>query len=368
MTAESAAAIFEDELQEGYGIATEGVALATEILRASVVDENENVQQAVASIIDLMGRGGKRARGVLAQESYKMYGGTDRNVMVTVAGVMELVHAYLLVLDDMADDAMTRRGGPAAHIYIRNHFLGKRMSKRHATKLGIDMATTTSLIAENVAFQMLNGLEGPEAGHKSTAIDILTKGLMRTGIGQLRDMEPKDYKNVNINEVLRTTRDKTAYYTFLLPIQVGAALAGVSPEDGGLDKFKRFAEYAGLGFQFTDDILGMYGDKQEIGKSPKSDLEEGKLTYMMARALEYASRRERRTLLRALGKASISDRRFVKVKRIIEETGALDQTGREAWDYLDRAKAELEILAKTHDERYILFFGELATSGVKRDS
>ena len=56
-----------------------------------------------------------------------------------------------------------------------------------------------------------------------------------------------------------------------------AILANLSDED--VSKLNKFADFIGLAFQITDDILDIEGDQNLLGKPIGSDEENGKLTY-----------------------------------------------------------------------------------------
>ncbi len=73
---------------------------------------------ALDSYMAILRRGGKRIRGALAMAGYHLAGGEDEQLARRVALVIELIHAYLLVIDDIADRSELRRGGPTAHKII----------------------------------------------------------------------------------------------------------------------------------------------------------------------------------------------------------------------------------------------------------
>ena len=49
-------------------------------------------------------------------------------------------------------------------------------------------------------------------------------------------------------------------------------------------KLSEFGRAVGKGFQLHDDLLEIYGDPKEMGKSLGSDIKEGKQTYMVIKA------------------------------------------------------------------------------------
>src|SRR5678815_816435 len=59
--------------------------------------------------------------------------------------------------------------------------------------------------------------------------------------------------------------------------------------------------HAGEAFQITDDILGIYGDQKDLGKTPGDDVREGKGTMLTLHALKHAKPADKAFLQRCLG-------------------------------------------------------------------
>ena len=61
--------------------------------------------------------GGKRLRPMLMQETYRMFGGTDRVIEPFMAAI-EMIHTYSLVHDDLPamDNDEYRRGRKTTHV------------------------------------------------------------------------------------------------------------------------------------------------------------------------------------------------------------------------------------------------------------
>jgi geranylgeranyl diphosphate synthase type I len=64
---------------------------------------------------------------------------------------------------------------------------------------------------------------------------------------------------------------------------------------------KRLVVIAGKAFQITDDILGIYGDQKDLGKTPGDDIREGKGTMLTLYALKHAKPTDKAFLQRCLG-------------------------------------------------------------------
>jgi hypothetical protein len=51
-----------------------------------------------------------------------MFGGNDQDVINKMSLVLEMIHAYLLITDDISDRSELRRGGPTAHRILEDWF------------------------------------------------------------------------------------------------------------------------------------------------------------------------------------------------------------------------------------------------------
>src|SRR5690606_17468007 len=71
--------------------------------------------------LDILARGGKRIRGGLVMVGYEMCGGANRKMIVQAARAIEMLHAYMLMIDDIQDRSALRRGKPSAHKMIESY-------------------------------------------------------------------------------------------------------------------------------------------------------------------------------------------------------------------------------------------------------
>jgi geranylgeranyl diphosphate synthase type II len=75
---------------------------------------------------------------------------------------------------------------------------------------------------------------------------------------------------------------KTSAYSFALPLQAGALLAGA--DDRTVARLGEAGRTMGIAFQLVDDLLGVFGDPTRTGKSVTSDLRTRKQTPLLAHA------------------------------------------------------------------------------------
>lgn len=99
------------------------------------------------------------------------------------------------------------------------------------------------------------------------------------------DLTPADY--------LDMVRLKTAYYTVVVPLRLGALAAGATPSAA----FEAAGVALGAAFQIRDDVLNLTADAGVYGKEIGGDLQEGKRTLMVLDWLERAPASERAAFL-----------------------------------------------------------------------
>lgn len=297
------------------------------------------ISQASSDVLrTFFARGGKRARGCLAYVSYKMFGGQDESLALTLSHVIELIHAAILIDDDVADRSGTRRGGPTVH-KIFEDIHRERSLAGDVGHFGEAMAIHAAVLLKSVAFLELERLQVsqlPALQHE------LHQTIVRTMHGQLADIYFDSKRDVSENDIEYVLRSKTGYYTFLSPLRLGGILAGASEE--AMASLEYYALPAGMAFQLQDDIIGLFGEAQKSGKSNKDDLREGKMTLLMHAALRMATQEEQTFLRGLLGADTITDDELESVQCIVRESGALNHVLNRAQGFVDGAVQAVEAL------------------------
>ena len=134
--------------------------------------------------------------------------------------------------------------------------------------------------------------------------------------------------------MLLVHRLKSAVYTVVSPLRIGATLAGGSV--GLLGELERFGLDIGVAFQLRDDVLGAGFDAGQIGKSA-NDLLEGKRTLLVVRAWPAADEAGRSALERVLGRADATRQEVEAARAVIRSTGSLDYSERRIAELAGRA-------------------------------
>jgi len=281
-------------------------------------------------LVDAVGallRGGKRLRAAFLYWGYRAGGGPDSEAVLRAATAMEFFQAAALLHDDVMDDSDTRRGMPTAHKRLANEHAaaswagsGDRFGLAGAI-LGGDLCLTWSdeLFATS-------GLPAAELARARPVFDRMRTQLMG---GQFLDVleSARGWDELTTEERItrarRVIRYKSAKYTIEHPLLIGAAAAGVSAADH--DALSNYGLDLGEAFQLRDDVLGVFGDPAQTGKPAGDDLREGKLTVLVALALDHATSTTVEMFDKLLGLPDLDEPRVDELRAAITASGALDR-------------------------------------------
>lgn len=274
--------------------------------------------------------GGKCVRGILTILGYQLAGGKELERILPAAVAVELLHNALLIHDDYIDDDKVRRGKPTVHeIYKR------RKGEHYGASMAVVVADTAIFLANKLLAE-LNFSKNRVV--KATA--ELNRFLVNTCFGELMDID-FDYKQkISWNDILKVRTYKTAHYTFVMPLVVGATLGGA---DRKLIKcLVEYGEPVGLAFQLRDDVLGVFGNTAQTGKSNDSDIRKGKKTLLFFRSLEYTKGADKKFLGKYYGSSELDSGKIEKIRKIIKESGALDYSEKMAEKLIEESKRKIQ--------------------------
>ncbi|MBL7085721.1 MAG: polyprenyl synthetase family protein [Candidatus Cloacimonetes bacterium] len=298
---------------------------------------NKNIMQVVKAMVSLILQGGKRVRGTLIKYTYDAISDKESSVILDLAMATEIIHGYILMADDIMDRDEKRRGFLTAHKMLENYY-EKEYYKSGKQHIGISLGLMSFTLANHLAFEIILNLKMPEQ-IKDAILKHLHETIRFVVYGQVLDMATEFEDNVTEKDVINVHKHKTAYYTFRNPMMTGAILAGA-----GKDQIKVLNDYAmnvGIAFQLRDDILGMYGDEEKIGKPVGSDIKEGKKTMLIVKALESGNKKDIEFIASKLGRPKLSKKNLEKFRQIAQDTGSLDYSHKLIQKYIKKGKQYL---------------------------
>jgi geranylgeranyl diphosphate synthase type I len=120
--------------------------------------------------------------------------------------------------------------------------------------------------------------------------------------GQMLDIgfENREFNDLTMDEITKMQYLKTGVL-FEFSCMTGARIALNKMEDPLIDVVQKYAKLAGTAFQIQDDIIGLVGEEETVGKPIGSDITEGKRTLIAVHAVTHANSEQKKVLLHALG-------------------------------------------------------------------
>lgn len=305
---------------------------------AEAKKDDDLVYESLEHVKTMTLAGGKRLRPAFMFYGYLAAGGEDRERLLNTAVAVELIHMFLLIHDDIIDRDALRHGEPTLH--ERYRAWGKRyLNLENPEHFGDSIA----LIVGDMLFALGNDIiftSGFPEKNIYAALSRMQKIVSHTVVGQARDIYIEYKGEATEAEILSMYEKKTARYTVEGPLHLGALLAGGTPELAA--ELSRYALPIGIAFQIQDDILGIYGDEERIGKPVGSDIREGKITLLVSHVFEHADRATKKELDQLLKKRqtlALAD--IERFRTIIRETGALAAAKELALRYIEDGKRAL---------------------------
>jgi geranylgeranyl diphosphate synthase type I len=294
--------------------------------------------------------GGKRLRGALTRESYQMFGGEEEYNILKASMVVELIHGFGLIHDDIMDNDDLRRGKPTIHEqYLREILENKDSTKEEAYLYGISMAMMIGDLGPLFSNLIIAETNFPPE-RKVKLLSKLSETVLYTIYGQGMDVTFEQNEIPTEEEAMQVHRYKTAYYTITGPLQYGALLAGIEETDPRYQALEKYGLPIGIAFQLKDDELGIFSESEKIGKPVFSDLRQGKVTVLFAKAFENADNGKLKFLKKVHGHPEASSEDLEKVKEIIVETGALEYSRNLSLQLIDEGTSYIKEV--TSDEKY----------------
>ncbi len=258
--------------------------------------------------------GGKWMRPKLVYLAYHAFGGQDWQACSDLAAAYEMLHAALLVHDDVIDRDFVRRGSATLGAIYRD----AAAAQGHASEVSDHAGYSAAIIAGDLLLTAsLRLAASATVGHAQSGAILATvhEAIFASAAGELDDLLfSLGRVSPGLGDVLNMERLKTAVYSFEMPLRAGALLAGAGQESA--DALASVGRDIGVAYQVVDDVLGTFGQESVTGKSVESDLREGKSTILTTFAQGSGEFADALTAFRG-GRAEVDD-----VRAVLHELGA----------------------------------------------
>ena len=329
-------------------------------------DDNPLIASFKDDLADLS-TGGKLLRGTLIVLGYLIGGGERPEDADPLAIAYELFQTAILVHDDIIDHADLRRGKMTVHRRYSCRLAARDTKMVSAAEAPGRLAESAALCVGDLGLFTAN-LEIAKAYREHPALGDVISYFDETAINTIRgelldvilpyELQDPTYSPAERKELLeRSVRDiyhlKTACYSVIGPLHLGMLLAGTDSKH--MRALDRAADEIGIAYQIMDDIPGIYADPDLLGKDIGSDIAEFKQTILYLYVDIYKPEYKEQ-LMEHYGKAATHDS-LDEVRRIFEESGALDYARDAMNACFDRAIGAIKRMRSMDDEYRDILIG-----------
>jgi len=304
-------------------------------------------------------------------------GAQAEQLALPLAAAVEVFHVWTLVHDDIIDNDPTRRRGPAAHVLAARRASREGLiPNENLNEYGRDTAILAGDALHGWTVTILSSLYPSRKAElvleliRAMETDLLTDLLhgealdTRFGLVPLRNLA-RSRLSLDEKTLLNVSRLKTAaLLEYCAAAGTLLALNDPSRDHPHVRAMTSFARHCGIAFQLRDDILGISGNADRMGKSVESDIRQGKKTVIFMAALSRADADKRRELLALYGNPAAPGAEIERARQLLQELGGLDHAARLAADHLSTALRQLKALP---DSKYSRLLADLARTMAERN-
>lgn len=295
-------------------------------------------------IWDFIWRGGKRWRPALMMLCCSAVGGKPKKYLdLTV--LPELVHNGTIMVDDVEDNSVKRRGKPCTH-----------------KKFGVDIAINDGNLLYFVPLALLYRNKKRLSQKKIVSIyNTYAEEMLKLSFGQGMDIlwHKTNKKQINEAQYLQMCSYKTGTLA-RMAAQIGAILGNGTKKQ--IKVLGEFASAIGVAFQIQDDILNLF-PKTGWGKEMGDDISEGKQTLLVIRTLKHASKKDAKKLKKILSMRTKNKRTIKQAIAIIEKYDAVDYSRKKAAELMEKSwKKASQVLKKSRSKEHLEEFAKFLIS------
>ena len=295
-------------------------------VNAQLLDQLRSRSEVVVDIVEHVARfRGKQIRPVLLLLFNRMLNRSATDSARMLAAAVEMIHTATLVHDDVIDGADTRR---------------------HVATVHQRWNTETSVLLGDFLFSRAFHLSACTGD--AIACQLIGRATDRTCEGELNQSVVRMNRSLGERDYFRIIRDKTGQL-FALSCLLGARAADATSAQQRAAQ--RYGMRIGLAFQIADDILDLNAETASTGKDAANDLQNGRTTLPLLRALRLCPQDERDQLLQRLQQASGQDVAGLSGDPFI--AAGIQSAAATAGELADRAIADLRCFPESADRQLL---------------
>ena len=270
----------------------------------------------------------KRLRPVLLTLTGQAFG-VDEDDLRHAALAVELLHNFTLVHDDIMDDDLLRHGQPTVQ---------KKWD------------SATAILAGDGLFAESQRAISRVRNNTQKVCTVFNDGALAVCVGQAYDKEYENKQSITLEDYLHMIEKKTGVMLSIC-MEIPAVLANL--DEGACSQLRNFGYDIGKGFQIQDDVLEIFSDADEMGKSLGSDVIAQKQTALTLMAQKKAQEQWSEFCQRSEGQSI--DEKLTGMRTIFKDTGVYAETTAMAEEYFNNAVGNLAVLPGTGREELVAF-------------
>lgn len=227
----------------------EDMLLVKKSVKKIIKNDNDKINSIISNFFK---QGGKGVRPLLTLVCSKLGKFSNKEDVINIAVIVEIIHTTTLIHDDIIDKATERRG----NITLNNLYDNK-------TALFIGDFLFSRVLKEVSKIQ-------DERIHY-----YLSKTLKNLCLGEI--IQHNDLFNIKTRRIdyLKKIRNKTAILIAFACVS-GAIISKANSKD--IEASYKFGYYLGMSYQIIDDYLDFVGNEKHLGKDVGQDLINGNIT------------------------------------------------------------------------------------------
>ncbi len=296
------------------------------------IDFDQLAEALIHPIREITDRQGKAWRSYIILACCNAVGGNFRPYLPLLT--VELIHVGSLIVDDVEDKSLLRRGGPACHLLYGEPLAINAGEAAYLLPQILFADLFRDLPKEKVCDIYEHYFDAIHAAHAGQALDIAgAEHLVKKVLAD--EIDPSVFKA----QVLAIHRLKSGAPAELLQARVGAILGNATSEQ--VNQLGNYIECLGTAFQIIDDVLNLRGFKGET-KTLGEDLMAGKVTFPVACAAQFMPLEAFKTLLTRIRAQPQDKTEVIQLIALLENSGAIQASAdiaakmiEESWQQLD---------------------------------
>ena len=282
---------------------------------------NGDPKQLYDAASHLIIHGGKRLRPYLVLKSCQMLGGKQSDA-ISAASAVEMIHNFTLVHDDIMDNDEMRHGVTTTH-----------------KKFDIPLAILAGDVLYSKAYNTISSKSKLSSNYTTQLVSKLSKTCIEICEGQVDDIKFAENKRIPTEkEYIKMIEKKTAVL-FEVSCAMGAICAKRKQKD--VKNLSAFGRNLGIGFQITDDLIGIIGDSKITKKPVGNDIREGKKSLPIILAIKKARGQNRTKIMRVFGNSGASKQQINLAVNVIRSLGVEKEVRDIALKYAQRAEKSI---------------------------